>query len=173
MKSLKNEKLISNNNIIVKQIIMQFETPILFLIFNRPDTTKQVFERIRELKPKYLYIAADGARENRKNEKEKTELAREIATNIDWKCEHKILFSEKNLGCKIAVSSAIDWFFENVEQGIILEDDCVPNKSFFQFCEELLKKYKHNEEIMQINGTNILGKSKMEASYVSSHYFLP
>jgi len=133
-----------------------FKTPVLFLIFNREDTTQKVFNAIREQKPKYLFVAADGARKNKPNEAEKCKQVRNIIKQIDWDCELKTLFREENLGCKLAVSSAITWFFENVEQGIILEDDCLPDPSFFQFCEELLNKYKDDERIGHIGGTNFL-----------------
>ena len=111
-------------------------TPVLFVIFNRPDTTQKVFNAIRQAKPKQLFVAADGPREGKEGEKEKCEQVREIIEQIDWDCEVKTLFRDKNLGCKIAVSSAIDWFFENVEEGIILEDDCLPSQSFFWYCQE-------------------------------------
>lgn len=131
------------------------ETPILFLTFNRLDTTKRVLGAIKEARPKKLYIASDGPRANVLGEDLKVKEVRDfIESNIDWECEVKTLFRDKNLGCKLAVSSAIDWFFENEEQGIILEDDCLPNQSFFQFCEELLEKYKDNEEIAVISGNN-------------------
>ncbi|MBI9061909.1 MAG: hypothetical protein JEZ14_07955 [Marinilabiliaceae bacterium] len=135
----------------------QFNTPILFLIFNRPDTTKQVFERIKEVKPKFLFIAADGARENKIDEKKLCNQTREIVIdNIDWPCEVKTLIRTQNLGCGKAVSEAITWFFDNVEMGIILEDDCLPEIDFFYFCNELLKKYRFNEKIYSIGGTNVL-----------------
>ena len=114
------------------------KTAVLFLVFNRPDTTKEVFEKIRQAKPQRLYVAGDGPREGREGEIEKVTKAREIASKVDWPCEVKTLFREKNLGCKKGVSSAITWFFEQEEQGIILEDDCVPNLDFFTFCENLL-----------------------------------
>ena len=118
-----------------------FETPILFLIFNRPDLTSQVFQRIAEVKPKYLFIAADVPRNDYPEDTEKCRRAREIVLNaIDWDCEVKTLFRETNLGCKVAVSKAIDWFFESVEEGIILEDDVYPSLSFFRYCKELLFK---------------------------------
>jgi len=129
-----------------------FETPILFLIFNREDTTRQVFEAIRRQKPKYLFIAADGARKNKPGEIETCVRVRDIVTQIDWDCELKTLFREENLGCKIAVSKAITWFFEQVEQGIILEDDCLPDPSFFTYCEELLLRYKDDDRIGHISG---------------------
>ena len=146
-------------------------TPVLFLIFNRPDTTQRVFNAIRQAKPKQLFIAADGPREGKEGEKEKCEQAREIIEQVDWDCEVRTLFREKNLGCKIAASSAIDWFFENVEEGIILEDDCLPSQSFFWFCQELLKYYREDTRIMHISGDNFqFGRIRGEGSYYFSKY---
>jgi len=130
------------------------QTAVLFLVFNRPDTTTQVFEAIRQAKPQRLYVAADGPRDGREGEFELVAKVREIATEIDWACEIKTLFREKNLGCKYAVSEAISWFFEQEEQGIILEDDCLPHQSFFFYCEKQLEMYKHNQDVWMINGFN-------------------
>jgi hypothetical protein len=135
-----------------------FNTPILFLIFNREDTTQKVFEAIRQQKPKYLYVAADGARKHKQCESQTCQRVRDII-KVDWDCELKTLFRDENLGCKMAVSSAITWFFENVEQGIILEDDCLPDPSFFPYCEELLNKYKDDTRIGHIGGDNFLPNS--------------
>jgi hypothetical protein len=129
-----------------------YKTPILFLIFSRPDTTKQVFERIREIKPAKLYVAADAAREGRPDEAKRCMETRAIMNKVDWPCEVKTLYRDKNLGCKLAVSNAISWFFEQEEYGVILEDDCLPDPSFFPFCEELLVKYKDDERIGHIGG---------------------
>ena len=112
-----------------------FTTPILFLVFNRPDTTQHVFNAIKQVKPKHLFVAADGPRLHRQGEAEKCEAVRSIIHQINWDCELKMLFREENLGCKLAVSSAITWFFEHVEQGIILEDDCLPDLSFFPYLD--------------------------------------
>lgn len=131
-----------------------YNTPILFLIFNRPDTTKQVFERIREIKPTKLYVAADGASEDKPGELDRCKETRAIIDQVDWACEVKTLFRDKNLGCKIAVSEAITWFFEQEEYGVILEDDCLPDLSFFPFCEELLIRYKDDDRIGHIGGNN-------------------
>lgn len=131
-------------------------TPILFLIFSRPDTTRKVFERIRQIKPAKLYVAADAPRENNKDEALRCLEARNIINEIDWPCELHTLYRDKNLGCKVAVSSAITWFFDNEEYGVILEDDCLPDLSFFTFCEELLIKYKDDERIGHIGGNNFL-----------------
>ncbi len=149
-----------------------FNTPILFLIFNRKDTTEKVFKRIREIKPKYLFIAADGPRANKDGENEKCKQTRNIVSQIDWDCDVKTLFRDKNLGCKIAVSSAITWFFSHVEQGIILEDDCLPHASFFKYCETLLNRYKNDEDVMHIGGNNFSYKNnwfKKEQYYFSAY----
>ena len=130
-------------------------TAVLFLVFNRLDTTKQVFEAIRQAKPPRLYVAADGARANKEGEAEKVQAVRDyIMQKIDWECEVKTLFRDQNLGCKYAVSGAITWFFENEEHGIILEDDCLPSQSFFWYCEELLERYKDDLRVWHISGDN-------------------
>ena len=148
---------------------MRLTNPVLFLIFNRPDTTQRVFEAIRQAKPARLFVAADGPREDRPGEAEKCAQARSIIENVDWDCEVVTLFREKNLGCGKAVSSAIDWFFENVEEGIILEDDCLPSQPFFMYCQELLEYYRQDTRIMQISGSNFI-KSEMDESYFFSKY---
>lgn len=143
------------------------KTPILFLVFNRTSTTKKVFAAIREAKPKQLFIAADGPREQKVGEEKKCREVRKITEKIDWPCKVKRLYSEKNLGCKLAVSGAIDWFFENVEEGIILEDDCLPNLSFFKFCEEMLEKYRGSKKIMHIGGNNF----QLRDNHFNGYYF--
>lgn len=147
-----------------------YQTPILFIVFNRPDTTKRVFESIRKARPAKLYVAADGPREN-KQEIERCDETRKIIGLIDWPCEVRTLFQDKNLGCKWGPITAIDWFFKNEEMGIILEDDCLPDPSFFSFCSELLDYYKDNEQVMHISGNNFQGGIKRgEASYYFSKY---
>lgn len=143
-------------------------TPVLFLVFNRPNTTQQVFEAIRQAKPKQLFIAADGPRTSKVGEAEKCSKVREIATQMDWDCEIKTLFRKENLGCGKAVSAAINWFFEHVEEGIILEDDTLPSQSFFKFCEQLLEKYRHQDNIMHIGGCNVLAPFNSRDSYFFS-----
>ena len=132
----------------------ELKTAVLFLVFNRPDTTSQVFEVIRQAKPPRLYVAADGPREGKLGEVQCIEEVRTIATAVDWPCKVITLFRDKNLGCKKGVSSAITWFFEQEEQGIILEDDCLPSPSFFKFCEIMLDKYRENKSVWMINGFN-------------------
>jgi hypothetical protein len=148
------------------------KTAVLFMLFNRLDTTKQVFEAIRRAKPPRLYVAADGPRDSKPDEDNKVKAVRDyVIGHIDWDCEVKTLFREKNLGCKYAVSGSIDWFFENEEMGIILEDDCLPHPSFFRFCEELLERYREDERIGIISGDNFqFGKRHTDDSYYFSRY---
>ena len=147
-----------------------FATPILFLIFNRPDTTNKVFEKIREIRPRQLFISADGPRPDKKEEAQKCAEARKVIQRIDWKCDLKTNLSEKNLGCRVGVSSGIHWFFVHVTEGIILEDDCVPDISFFHFCETLLKRYRTDARIMHIGGVNFQdGRVRGTGSYYFSN----
>ncbi len=146
--------------------------PVLFLIFNRPEMSREVFKQIRTACPNQLFIAADGPRTTQHGEADLCKKTRQtILDLIDWPCEVKTLFRRTNLGCKIAVSSAITWFFEQVENGIILEDDCRPDPTFFRFCSELLEKYRHNERIMMISGNSHLPKpSIIKDSYYFSNF---
>jgi len=147
------------------------ETPILFLIFNRPDTTKRVFEAVRKAKPPKLFVAADGPRPDKPGEWEKCQKVREIVTAVDWDCEVKTLFRDTNLGCRVGVSRAIDWFFQHVEEGIILEDDCLPTQSFFRLCQELLERYRYDERVMMISGNNFqFGRRCGSYSYYFTKY---
>jgi hypothetical protein len=147
----------------------QFDIPILFLVFNRPDTTRTVFEVIRQMKPAKLYVAADGARAHKAGEAALCEEVLNIVKQVDWECEVKTLFREQNLGCKVAVSEGISWFFSEVEYGIILEDDCLPHPSFFTYCGTLLKKYANDERVMSIAGTNFLTEETKD--YKDSYFF--
>jgi len=131
-------------------------TPVLFLIFNRPEPTQKIFSEIKKARPSRLFVAADGPKSGNKDDIKNCQQARDIISQVDWECELKTLFREKNLGCCNAVYQAIDWFFDHVEQGIILEDDCLPAQSFFRFCEELLIRYKNDSSVWQINGNNFL-----------------
>lgn len=147
----------------------QTGSAILFILFNRPDTTARVFEKIREARPSRLYIAADGPRETKSSDAETCQQARMAAGPIDWPCKVQTLIREKNLGCKDAVSSAIGWFFQHEEQGIILEDDCLPSPDFFHFCDTLLAHHRNNPRIRHICGCNFqFGQQRGEASYYFS-----
>ena len=147
---------------------MEFKltTPVAFIIFNRPDVTFRVFERIRRAKPTQLFIIADGSRPDKGEvEAEKCEQCRSIIDKVDWDCEVHVNFAEKNMGCKNRVYSGISWVFENVDEAIILEDDCLPSLSFFRFCQELLEKYRNDTRIMTIAGSNHNYAEEFDESY--------
>lgn len=147
------------------------KSPVLLIAFNRPDTTERVMEQIKLSKPSRLYIAVDGPRASRPDEKAICDLVKtQTLAQVTWPCEVKTLFREKNLGCKMGVSSAISWFFEHEESGVILEDDCLPHQSFFDFCDELLEKYKEDDRIAMISGDNYAEQFLIAESYGFTRY---
>ena len=135
-----------------------FQCPVavLFLVFNRPHLADITFERIREARPPRLYVHCDGARANREGERDLVLLSHKIIEKVDWPCEVFTLFREENIGLRKALYGAISWFFEQEIAGIILEDDCCADISFFQFCSELLEKYANDESVMHIGGSNLV-----------------
>jgi len=142
------------------------KTPVALFIFNRPKTTEKVFAAIRQAKPLQLLVVADGPRSDYPEDIEKCQTARAIIEGADWDCQVLKNYSNTNLGCGRRVASGLDWVFSTVERAIIFEDDCLPNPSFFQFCEELLEKYQDEQRIMTILGTNNLGRRRArEQSY--------
>lgn len=147
------------------------KSALLFLIFNRPETTAKVFETIRLAKPPRLYICADGPRHDRDGEEERCAEVRRIATNVDWICDVHLRFRRDNLGCKLSVSDGINWFFENEEEGVILEDDVLPSIGFFQFCDEMLVRYRENCRVGIVSGSNFSSVPiDSQASYGFSRY---
>jgi hypothetical protein len=148
----------------------QLVTPILFLVFNRPDFTRQVFEEIRRARPTKLFVAADGPREGHPEDIDLCRQTQDLI-RVDWDCDVQMDLRPKNRGAKYGVSRAIDWFFENVEEGIILEDDCLPDPSFFRFCQGLLAHYRNDTRVMHISGTNLqYGQKRGDGSYYFSRY---
>lgn len=148
-----------------------FTTPVAFIIFNRPDTTERVFAEIAKARPPKLLVVADGARLDRPGEQDKVAQTRAIIDRVDWPCEVLTNYSEVNLGCKKRVSSGLDWVFETVEEAIILEDDCLPDPSFFRFCQEMLERYRHDQRVGMISGDNFqFGKTYGMDSYYFSKY---
>lgn len=146
-------------------------TAVLLLAFNRPDSTARVFEAVRKARPPRLYVAVDGPRRTRSDEDALCAEVRRIVSTVDWPCKLHTLFRDSNLGCKRGVSSAIDWFFSQEEQGIILEDDCLPSQSFFDFCEILLSRFKDDQRVFSVQG-NFFGASRLpQTSYVFSKMF--
>jgi len=149
---------------------MSLSTPIVFIIFARPDLTEKVFETIAQAKPKKLFVIADAPRLHRPGEAEKCEQARAVIKKVDWDCEVFTNFSEVNIGPGRRISSGIDWVFSHVEEAIFLEDDEIPTPSFFSFCEALLEYYRHDERIMYINGDNSVNENRTQDSYYFSKY---
>lgn len=147
------------------------KVPVLLIVFNRLDYVKRVFEPIRNYKPTTLFLAQDGALSQNKDEQEKHKQVRDyVLSNVDWECEVKTMFLNENLGAGRAVSSFLKWYFSLVEYGIVLEHDCLVNEDFFDFCAELLIRYKDNENIFTISGFNVMGKSEgCSDSYFFTH----
>jgi hypothetical protein len=143
-------------------------SPVLLIIYNRPELTERVFAEIKKATPPRLYIAADGPRAEKMGEAALTEQARNIVARVDWECEVKTLFRDSNLGCKEAVSSCITWFFEQEEEGIVLEDDCLPANDFFRFADTMLERYRDDDRIRHIGGANFQRGKKWGAD---SYYF--
>ena len=149
----------------------QLETPVLFITFRRPDTTKKVFEKIKQAQPKRLYMAQNIPNSDNTEDIKKWNDVRAIIENIDWDCDVQRLYREQYLDAKTSISTAIDWFFKNEEEGIILEDDCLPHPTFFRFCEEMLEIYRDDERIAMISGDNFqFGRKRTEYSYYFSRY---
>lgn len=139
--------------------------PVLYIIFNRLDTVKQSFEAIRSAQPSRLYIAADGPREGREDDVERCEQVRHwVLSHIDWDCEIIRRFQDANIGCGHHPADAIGWLFESEEYGIILEDDCVASPSFFPFAEELLERYKYDDSISIVCGSNFDKEHRYQAN---------
>jgi hypothetical protein len=145
-------------------------TPIVLIIFKRPETTKKVLEAIRQARPEMLFVIADGPRLDREGEAEKCAETRSIVDQIDWNCEVIKNYSDVNLGCGRRVSSGLDWVFSQVEEAIILEDDCLPHQTFFPFCEELLKLYRNDLSISSISAQNFYDINTDQKSYHFSRY---
>jgi len=136
----------------------EFETPVALFVFRRPDTTRKVFEAIANVRPTRLLLIADGPRPDKPGELEASEQVREIVSRVDWPCEVSTNFADHNLGCQERMISGLNWVFSLVEDAILLEDDCLPDPSFFPFCRELLDRYRGDDRISYISGTNLVGK---------------
>lgn len=144
---------------------------VAFLIYRRPELTARVFEQIRLARPERLFIVADGPKREEAGDSEKVERTRKIVENIDWPCEVQKNYSDVNIGCRKRVSSGLDWVFRQVEEAIILEDDCLPDPSFFPFCCELLERYRTDGRIMHISGNNFQNRvRRLTCSYYFSKY---
>src|ERR1039458_3906226 len=146
----------------------QYTTPIIFMVFNRPDHTSQVFELIEAMRPQKLLVIADGPRQGRPQEAQACAKVRSIATNVSWPCEVITNFADENMGCGRRIASGLNWAFDLVEEAVILEDDCLPDPTFFQFAAEMLEMYRNDERVAAITGTNIVEDS---LHWPYSYYF--
>jgi hypothetical protein len=149
-------------------MISGLETPVVLIVFNRPATTQLVFDAISRVQPKQLLIVADGPRPQKDGEAEACRQVREIVSQVDWPCEVRENIADHNLGCKERIISGLNWVFSHVEEAIILEDDCLPDLSFFHFCQELLSKYRGDSRISYICGANLVQSYKR---LVDSYFF--
>ncbi|MBL8132605.1 MAG: glycosyltransferase family 2 protein [Anaerolineae bacterium] len=147
---------------------MTLNTPVAFFIFRRPDTTQRVFDVISAVKPRKLFLIADGPRNA--DEAALVAQTRAIFAHIDWECDVRTNFAEVNLGLKVRVSSGLDWVFDQVENAIILEDDCLPHPSFFPFCEWLLQHYRDDERVMHISGDYFHAPLRLPTDVYFSRY---
>lgn len=134
-----------------------FDTPIVLIFFNRPSTLKSVFNQVREIKPKQLFLVQDGCRENNDYDNNMIQECRKIVENIDWDCEVYKNYSDVNLGCGVRPHTGISWVFNYVDKAIILEDDCIPESSFFFFCSDMLIKYEKDLRVGIVCGFNYFG----------------
>lgn len=149
----------------------ELTTPVVLLIFNRPDTTARVFAEIAKAKPKQLFVVADGPRPDRPDDAEKCAAVRAIVEQVDWDCNVYTNYAPENLGLRRRVASGLDWAFQQVEEAMILEDDCAPDPTFFRFCQELLARYREDERIMVVSGNNFqYGRRRTPYSYYFSRY---
>lgn len=141
-------------------------SPVLLTAFNRPDETSRVLNAIRAYAPTQLCVAVDGPRLDRPGEAARCAEVIRVLDNVDWDCRVERLIRAENLGCRRAMEGAIDWFFDSVPEGIILEDDCLPSPDFFRFCDELLERYRDDDRVAMVSGTNVLGAWRPgDASY--------
>ncbi|TGE25093.1 nucleotide-diphospho-sugar transferase [Hymenobacter aquaticus] len=145
---------------------------VLLLLFNRAETTREVFAAIRRARPARLYLAADGPRPGHPTDAATCAAARAEVARVDWPCEVHTLFQTRNLNCGVGPATAITWFFSQEEEGIILEDDCVPSPDFFRFCAELLTRYRHEARVLHIGGNNFGSEARQPlAPGAESYYF--
>lgn len=147
------------------------KTPVALLIYNRPDKTKCVFDQIAKARPPKLFLISDAPRPDRRDDADKVRLTRSIVEQVDWDCEVLTNYSDVHLGMNSRTVSGLNWVFENVEQTIFLEDDCLPHQTFFRFCSELLEKYREEKRVMMVSGDNFMRQRKVTSySYFFSHY---
>lgn len=148
-----------------------FNVPVVIIIFNRPDITRELLSCLKKIKPRNMFIVSDAARYHVEDEDLKVQETRQIAENIEWECKVRKNYADENMGCMRRVSTGLDWVFENVDRAIILEDDCIPSGDFFTFCEDILERYAEDERVMSISGTRLSPvMNSQDTSYTFSKY---
>jgi hypothetical protein len=146
----------------------QLETPVAFFIFRRPETSRRVFEQIKTVKPKTLYIISDGPRDGNPQEKDLVTKTREAVEDIDWPCKVTKVYSDVNIGLRERILTGLDEVFAREQQAIVLEDDCLPSRSFFSFSSEMLAKYANKPNIALVSGSNFAPSKKVKEDYFFS-----
>lgn len=134
----------------------QYTVPVALIVFKRVGLAEKMLKCLEEIKPEQLFVISDGAREQVPGEKEQVERVRALFDQVSWPCQIHRNYAEKNMGCDARVPSGIDWVFEQVEQAVILEDDCIPARDFFAFAEGMLEKYRDDPKVMMIAGSNYM-----------------
>jgi len=148
------------------------DAAVAFVIFNRPSLTARVFAAIRRARPRQLFVVGDGPRPDHPEDAELVREAQRVIEGVDWPCEVHTNYSSENLGCKRRVTSGLDWVFSNVDTAIILEDDCLPEPTFFPFCNELLDRYRDVRQVHLVSGCNVLYPKRFSPhSYYFSHCY--
>jgi hypothetical protein len=148
------------------------QVPVVVIIFNRPGATRRVVNAIAEVQPRQLFVIADGPRTDRAQDASLVAAARAVIDGVDWECEVHRCYSEVNLGCHVRIATGLDWVFDQVDQAIIVEDDCVPDRSFFSYCEELLARYQDDARVQMISGCNVVGAKTTYSYHFSRCYHI-
>jgi hypothetical protein len=145
------------------------KVPVVFIVYNRLETTGRVFERIAQARPEHLLIVADGPRADRPGDAERCQAVRDLVTRPSWPCTVHLDLAPFNLGFNRRISSGLQWAFDQFEEVIVLEDDCLPDPTFFPYCAELLERYRFDDRIMMISGDNFqFGRMRGDGSYYLS-----
>jgi hypothetical protein len=151
---------------------MSFDVPVAVFIFNRPGSVSKVLEAVKKANPPLLFVIADGPRANHPEDKHLVSQARAVVEQIEWPCEVLRAYSDVNLGCDRRIATGLDWVFGIADRAIVLEDDCLPDPTFFPYCEELLERYENDERVQMISGSNVTGISGSYSYHFSNCYHI-
>jgi hypothetical protein len=144
--------------------------PVVLFVFARPDTTEQLVEIVKRAEPSKVLVVGDGPRDGSPDDAARCEAVRELIAAAAWDCELLTAYAERNLGLKRRIETGLDWAFGLVDEAIVLEDDCMPHPSFFDFCSELLERYRDEPRVMSVSGNNFGHGADVDASYFFSRY---